>query len=69
MSAKKILIRTHYGKTETTIRISDGRTVTKRQYVAALDRCNGGEGDYLERCGGDGDDIPVFDGARAWAII
>ena len=69
MSAKKILIRTHYGKNETTIRLSDGRTATKRQYVAALNRCNGGEGDYLERCGGDGDDIPVFDGARAWAII
>ena len=68
MSAKKILIRTHYGKNETTIQLSDGRTATKRQYVAALDRCNGGEGDYLERCGGDGD-IPVFDGARAWAII
>ena len=66
---EKILIRTHYGKNKTTIRISDGRTATRRQYVAALDRCNGGEGDYLERCGGDGDDIPVFDGARAWAII
>ena len=65
---KKILIRTHYGKNETTIRISDGRTATRRQYVAALNRCNGGAGDYLERCG-DGDDIPVFDGDLVWAII
>lgn len=69
MSAKKILIRTHYGKNKTAIRLSDGRTATKRQYVAALNRCNGGEGDYLERCGGDVAAIPVFDGERAWAII
>ena len=68
MSVKKILVRTHYGKNKTAIRLSDGRTATKRQYVAALNRCNGGAGDYLERCG-DVADIPVFDGERAWAII
>ena len=68
MSVKKILVRTHYGKNKTAIRLSDGRTATKRQYVAALNRCNGGAGDYLERCG-DVADIPVFDGDLVWAII
>ena len=69
MSAKKILIRTHYGKNKTAIRLSDGRTATKRQCEAALKRCNAGEGDYLENSDRNAGGIIIWDGPRVWAII
>jgi|GEM_PF-5457368 len=66
---KKITVVTEWTTNETSICLKDGRTASRRQYVAALKRCHAGEGDYLRKKSREEKDVPVFNGKNLWAII
>jgi predicted negative regulator of RcsB-dependent stress response len=66
---RTIQVTTRYGANETTIRLRDGKTATRRQYDAAMARLRAIKGDYLKMVNHDQPDIVVYNGDREWAVI
>jgi hypothetical protein len=68
MTTKKITVISNYTKKMTTMRSRDGRSVSKRQWLAAQERCCCAGDDYL-RAVDTGASYTVYDGSEPIAVI